>query len=135
MRVAVDYSSIEIELALEQGKVWNTVVRTIYPKSYFRTRIPENNVIAGVRGTVYEINLEKKYIHSVNHSIALSDGLGRANTLLPGDVVATTDIMKKLTQLAIDAAWNQMNILRDATDAVVHSAQAKKTLDVLREAQ
>ncbi len=135
MRVDDDYARIEIELTLEQGKAWNTVVRTIYPQSYFRTRIPQNNVVAGVRGTIYEINLEKKYIHSVNHSVALSDGIGQVNTLLPGDIVATTDIMKKLTQLALDSAWTQMNIVRDAADAAIHSAQAKKSLDILREAR
>jgi hypothetical protein len=49
MVVARDYSSIEIEFALEQGQVWSTVVRTMYPGSYFRTRIPNQGVIAGVR--------------------------------------------------------------------------------------
>ena len=46
MTVAVDYSSIEIEFALEEGQAWSTVVRTIYPGSYFRTRIPGQGVIA-----------------------------------------------------------------------------------------
>lgn len=46
MRVSSDYSSIEMDLILENGKVWNNVVRTMYPKSYFRTHLPENNVIA-----------------------------------------------------------------------------------------
>ena len=57
MQVARDYSSIEIEFALEQGQVWSTVVRTIYPGSYFRTKIPGQGVVAGVRGTVYDIDL------------------------------------------------------------------------------
>lgn len=40
MQVARDYTSIEIEFALEEGQIWSTVVRTIYPGSYFRTKLP-----------------------------------------------------------------------------------------------
>jgi hypothetical protein len=41
MQVSRDYSSIEIEFSLEKGQIWSTVVRTIYPGSYFRTKLPD----------------------------------------------------------------------------------------------
>ncbi len=41
MEVSDDYSKIEIELALKEGKFWTNVVRTIYPGSYFRAKLPE----------------------------------------------------------------------------------------------
>lgn len=46
MQVADDYSTIEIEILLEKGKIWNNVIRTIYPGSYFRAQLPDNNIIA-----------------------------------------------------------------------------------------
>ncbi len=46
MRVTEDYSAIEIEVLFEKGKAWNNVVRTIYPGSYFRAKLPDNNIIA-----------------------------------------------------------------------------------------
>ena len=46
MRVTDDYSAIEIELSLETGKIWSNVIRTIYPGSFFRVKLPDNNIIA-----------------------------------------------------------------------------------------
>lgn len=43
MYVELDYSRIEIAYSLENGKVWNTVVRTLYPDSFFEARLPKNN--------------------------------------------------------------------------------------------
>lgn len=82
MRITRDYSSIEVEFALEQGQVWSTVVRTIYPGSYFRTRTPQG-VVAGVRGTVYDIDLKAGYIHAIDHNVSLTDRVGNAVNLLP----------------------------------------------------
>lgn len=134
MRVTEDYSSIEIELTLESGKIWNNVIRTIYPGSYFRAQLPKNNIIAWVRGTVFEINLDKNYIHSVDHSVALSDGFGRTATMLPGDIVSAWDILTKLGQDALDTAWAQFNILQDTADNLLHSAQMEKSLGLLKQA-
>jgi hypothetical protein len=86
--------------------VWNTVIRTLYPGSYFEVQLPKNHgTIAGVRGTVFEINLDRNYIHSVDHSVHLTNILGQAVTLLPGELVEATDILKKLTQATLDRAW------------------------------
>jgi hypothetical protein len=83
MRVASDYSRIELELALENGKVWNTVVRTLYPDSYFRVKLPKNGTIAGVRGTIFDIDLTSDVIRSSDHAVILSDIFGNNVTLLP----------------------------------------------------
>lgn len=84
---------------------------------------------------MYEINLDKKYIHSVNHGIALSDGIGRSNTILPGEIVATSDIMKKLSQTVIDMTWVQMNTIQDAADNLIRSEQVKNSLNLLSSAK
>jgi hypothetical protein len=43
MYAETDYSRIEIAYSLENGKVWNTVVRTLYPDSYFEVHLPKNH--------------------------------------------------------------------------------------------
>lgn len=133
MRVTEDYSAIEIEVLFEKGKAWNNVVRTIYPGSYFRAKLPDNNIIAWVRGTVFDINLGRNYIHSVDHSVSLSDGLGRVATLLPGDIASTQDILKRLGTAALDSAWIELNILQDTAENLIHSAQIEKSINFLKQ--
>lgn len=58
-----------------------------------------------MRGTVFEINLDRDYIHSVDHGVQLTDSRGQSLTLLPGELVAATNILKKLTQATLDRAW------------------------------
>lgn len=43
MYASDDYSQIELAYSLEEGKVWNTVVRTLYPNSYFTVKLPKSN--------------------------------------------------------------------------------------------
>jgi hypothetical protein len=40
MEVTDDYGRIEIEFSIENGKVWTHVVRTMYPGSFFRVKLP-----------------------------------------------------------------------------------------------
>lgn len=96
MRVAADYSRIELVASLESGKVWSNIVRTLYPDSRIEFNIPKYGTVAGVRGTVFEINIDNNYIHSVTHSVTLQNSLGQLVTLLPGDVVAADNIFSKI---------------------------------------
>ncbi len=49
MKVSDDYSKIQLEARLEKGKVWSNIVRTLYPESYVRFRLPDQKLVAGVR--------------------------------------------------------------------------------------
>lgn len=49
MRVAQDYSSIELVASLESGKTWTNIVRTLYPDSHIEFRLPKSGTVAGVR--------------------------------------------------------------------------------------
>ena len=62
MEVSQNYDSIKISMDLKRWKTWNNVVRTMLGDSYFETKLPKNNIVAAVRGTVYEINLDGGYI-------------------------------------------------------------------------
>lgn len=49
MRIADDYSQIELVARLESGKAWSNIVRTLYPNSRIEFRLPKTGTIAGVR--------------------------------------------------------------------------------------
>jgi hypothetical protein len=75
-----------------------------------------------VRGTVYDIDLTRGYIRSVDHSVSLTDKSGNSVSLLPGELVSVTDILKKLGKEVVDQAWNTMNQTRDTLQLEAHRA-------------
>lgn len=77
--------------------------------SYFETKLPKNNIVAGVRGTVYEINLDGGYIHAVTHSMQLSDISGKSLSLLPGELVSSENIWIKKGKELLDTTWQTIN--------------------------
>jgi FecR protein len=131
MRVLADYSSIEIELSLERGKNWTRVVRTLYPGSYFRMRLPDNGIVAGVRGSTFEVNLDRHYIQSVDHALALTDRLGQTVTLLPGELVDSRNILLRLTSSILDTSWNTINALYDQEESLRREALVQTRLALL----
>jgi hypothetical protein len=48
-----------------------------------------------VRGTTFEINLDARYIHAVDHVTALTDKAGKVLDLLPGELVDSENIWVK----------------------------------------
>lgn len=58
------------------------MVRTLYPNSKIEFRLPKQGVVAGVRGTVFDINLDANYIASVHHGVTLRNRIGQKNLLM-----------------------------------------------------
>lgn len=83
MDVTMNYEKIQISYDIKKGKVWNTIIRSMLGDSYFEARLPKNDIVAAVRGTVFEINLDARYIHAVSHDMTLSDNTGKSVSLLP----------------------------------------------------
>lgn len=109
-----NYDEIKISMSLKKGKIWTRVVRTMIGDSYFETKLPKNDIVAAVRGTTFEINLEKNYIHAVRHNINLSDGLFHRVSLFPGEIVDSENILIKYTRATLDSTWNEINALADS---------------------
>jgi len=80
---------------------------------------------------VFEINLDKNYIHSVDHSVRLTNTIGQAVTLLPGELVEASNILKKLTQDVLDRAWGEYNRVRDQAEMLVRDLMTEQTLSLL----
>ena len=109
MEVKENYDSIKISMDLKRWKIWSNVVRTMLGDSYFETKLPKNNIVAGVRGTVYEINLDGGYIHAVTHSMQLSDISGKSLSLLPWELVSSENIWIKKGKELLDTTWQTIN--------------------------
>jgi hypothetical protein len=45
----------------------------MFGDSYFHEQFNDNTSLAAVRGTVFEINLDRKYVHAIDHAISVED--------------------------------------------------------------
>ncbi len=130
MRVADDYSRIELVASLESGKVWSNIVRTLYPDSRVEFHIPRSGTVAGVRGTVFEINLDANYIHSIDHSVALSNSIGQIVILRPGDSAQANNILNKIGT-KLDTAWIAVNTAKDTAYEILRNTELRNTYALL----
>ena len=114
MLALAGYEKIQIGFSLKKGKIWSTVVRALIGDSYFETNLPKNDIIAWVRGTIYEINLDKGYIHAINHAVSLRDSSNKQIILMPGDIVDSENILLKRGGELLDNTWLHLNMEYDA---------------------
>ncbi len=131
MQVSRNYADIQISYDMKRGKVWNTVIRALLWDSYFEARLPKENIIAGVRGTIFEINLENNYIHAVEHATALSDSSGKWINLLPGELVSSENIWVKKWREWLDTTWQEWNTLKDAGYKELRLSTMKERISIL----
>lgn len=73
MRAETANANIQIDFSLETGKTWSNVVKYMFGESYFRERFNNDTALAAVRGTVFEVNMDKKYIHTIDHAVTIED--------------------------------------------------------------
>ncbi len=132
MNVSSDYTNIEISYDMKRGKVWNNVIRLLVGESYFEIRLPKNNIVAGVRGTTFEINLDRGYIQAIEHSTHLSDTSGKSVDLFPGELVSSENIWIRKGREWIDMTWNDWNTVSDKTYEQIRALSIDTRLDILR---
>ena len=113
MQVAEDYSKIELEATLMQGKIYTDMIRTLYPGSRMSVRVPEHNIVAGVRGTVFSLNLTGNYIHSIDHAVMLENNFFQSSLLLPGEIASASNIFEKLGREVLDQIWEDAMTLKN----------------------
>lgn len=110
MQVETASENIQIDFSLESWKSWSNVVKYMFGDSYFHERFNNDISLAAVRGTVFEINLDRKYIHAIDHAISIEDTSSHTGSMF---VVAgwllDTDTRDILIKNKIDELWNQAN--------------------------
>ncbi len=84
-----------------------------------------------MRGTVYDIDLVRGYIRSIDHSVALTDSLGRGVSLLPGELVSVKNILQKLTASVVDSTWALVNTTHDRLFLDTRAEALRSQVDML----
>lgn len=70
-------------------------------------------MVAGVRGTIFSIDLDDQYIHAVEHVVTVKNPLFQSRSIFPGEAVSTVDIFKNVSLQMIDHTWEEWNTLKD----------------------
>lgn len=110
MQAKTANEDIRIDFSLEQGKTWSNVIKYLYGDSYFHERFNNDTSLAAVRGTVFEVNLDRKYIHTIDHAISVEDlGTHTGSIFIVAGGVLDTDTRNALAQEKLDEVWNTLN--------------------------
>ena len=110
MRAKTANEDIQIDFSLEAGKSWSNVVKYYFGDSYFHERFNNDTALAAVRGTVFEVNLDHKYIHTIDHAVSIEDIWSHTgSTLIVAGWILDTDTRKVLVKDTIDEVWNKVN--------------------------
>lgn len=110
MRAKTANKDIQVDFSLEQGKSWSNVIKYMFGDSYFHERFNNDTALAAVRGTIFEVNLDRKYIHTIDHAVSIEDIRNHSgSTFVVAGGVLDTDTRKALIQDRIDMIWNKVN--------------------------
>ncbi len=115
-QISRDFTNINISFDLIAGKTWSNVVSFIWQDSSFTQTF--DGVEAGVRGTVFDVDLEKDFIHVSDHVVELTAQDGSTMTIsewnvLNLDTFSFIELSKYVSELK-DAAWTELNDNFDA---------------------
>nr|MDD3720254.1 FecR domain-containing protein [Candidatus Gracilibacteria bacterium] len=114
--VSTDLTKLRISFNLTNGKTWTKLISLFGKDSYFKQYI--DNVEAGVRGTVFEVNKEKDYVYVQDHEISLINNKTGKEVILSKDQPLSLstfnliDLQKFLNSLK-DKAWEDLNMQLD----------------------
>lgn len=113
--ITQDRSYIDISFELFSGKTWSQVVSFLGTDSSFSQKFEW--LEAGVRGTVFDVDLESWFIRATEHAIELIDSTHSQLIITPEapyDIEARTfidiDVFLRAFQ---DLEWTEYNILSD----------------------
>lgn len=109
--ISRDYTNINISFDLIAGKTWSHIVSFIWSDSSFTQSF--NGIEAWVRWTVFDVDLEKQFIHASDHSIQITTPLWETFLLSEWSVLSLEsfsliEISKYLNELR-DSAWTELN--------------------------
>ena len=81
-----------------------------------------------MRGTIYEINLDKGYIHAINHAVSLRNGANENVVLMPGDIVDSENILLKRGMEFLDNTWLHLNMQYDTAYEELRTSKVSLSL-------
>jgi len=96
------------------GKTWSNIARYLDPASHFQERFDDDTKIAAVRGTVFEVNAADGYVHTVDHTISISDQSGTViSQVSAGNSVDINNVLQTVMSGALNNAWIEQNLTED----------------------
>lgn len=109
--VSRDFTDINISFELIAGKTWSNVVSFIGEDSGFTQKF--EGIEAGVRGTIFDVDLDKNYLHVTDHQVSLSNEKGESAIVSEGNALELStfsfiDISEFVANFE-DAIWQQIN--------------------------
>ncbi len=102
-----DLSVMKIRFRLLEWKSWSNVVSMFSSDSYFNEEFDE--IIAWVRGTVFEVNLDNNYVYVKNHEVLLENTKNNTSNILKQGEFFSLDFFKKIDEKLKDALWQELN--------------------------
>jgi len=106
--------STQVDFSISEGKSWSNLARSLDPDSYFKQRFDNDQKVAAVRGTVFEVNVEKGYVHTESHAVVIQDEKGGyLATVADGTSVTTEGSVEPLSDAATDTKWRTANMEND----------------------
>lgn len=110
-QISRDYTNINISFELIAGKTWSNVVSFIGKDSSFTQTF--DGIEAWVRGTIFDVDLEKDFIHVSDHAVDLKDNAWNTVRLneweiLSLDKFSLIEVSEFINSLQ-DEAWKSLN--------------------------
>jgi len=110
IKISKDLSENKVKFNLDSGKSWSNILRYLNKNSYFIETYENGRLAATVRWTVFEINLDKNYIHSVNHSIAINNTETKEEYNIPEwEAREIKNIAQIVKEKFLDKSWIDLN--------------------------
>jgi len=113
--ISNDYTDINISFDLLAGKTWSHIVSFIGSDSSFTQSF--DGIEAWVRGTVFDVDLDRQFIHSSDHSVAITTPEGDSFLLPEGQAMSLEsfsliEFSQYISELR-DTAWTDVNTSLD----------------------
>ncbi|NDK10095.1 FecR domain-containing protein [Candidatus Gracilibacteria bacterium] len=124
-QISRDYTKINISFELLAGKTWSNVVSFIGKDSSFTQNF--SGIEAGVRGTIFEVDLESDYVNVVDHQITLEKNTGE-------QVIVEENTPFKISTFSLIEIGEFVNKFQDATWKQVNESYDSIYFDQLKEA-
>ncbi len=128
LSVSKDLSSIQIKFDTESGKTWSNVIRSLLPDSFFEQTYDKGNYVATVRGTVFEVNIDKNYVKSIHHGVGIKNLSTQDTTEVLQGMSVNAKNWDQMAQELLDTAWENFN---ESEDKKYLDEQLKKVGDTL----
>ncbi len=115
-QISQDYTEIHISFDLLAGKTWSQVISFIGKDSSFKQSF--SGIEAGVRGTVFDVDLENNFVRAGSHNISLQDTSGKTLELQQWEILDIQHFslveLSKFIKNMEDRAWSKLNNGLDA---------------------